>query len=292
MLRFWITALLVTCTTSAFAANGMSIDADELDRLIKNHRVVVLDARPAADYQKGHLPDARSLPFSATYERLGENGRVVSLPKAQALFSEVGLKRDDLVVIYDNGAMMFAARVLWALEVYGHEKVKLLDGGLKAWQMASRPLSTASSGHEPTQYVPTINPKRLATRFTTLVATRDTASYVILDARKEPHYKGLESDAVRFGHIPQALGISIANNFAKDGVHLKSKQELAELYKDIPKDKKVITYCNFGLVSSLEYLVMRELGYDVANYDASWQEWGNDANLPIVGPAKTSSTRP
>jgi thiosulfate/3-mercaptopyruvate sulfurtransferase len=280
------------CASSAFAADRLSIDANELDRLIKEHRVVVLDARPTADYQKGHLPDARNLPFSATYERLGENGRVVSLPKAQALFSNVGLKRDDLVVIYDAGAMMFAARVLWALEVYGHEKVRLLDGGLKAWQMANLPLSTNAVSYEPTQYVPTINPKRLATRFTTLVATRNTASYVILDARKDPHYKGLESEAVRFGHIPEALGISVVNNFAKDGIHLKSREELADLYKDLPKDKKVITYCNFGLVSSLEYLILRDLGYDVANYDASWQEWGNDVNLPIVGPEKPAAARP
>jgi thiosulfate/3-mercaptopyruvate sulfurtransferase len=214
------------------------------------------------------------------------------LQKAQALFSEAGLKRDDLVVVYDGGAMMFAARVLWTLEVYGHAKVRLLDGGLKTWQMANRPVSAAAVRFEATRYVPTVNPKRLATRFSTLVASRNQDSYVILDARKEPHYKGLESDALRFGHIPEALGISIANNFAEDGVHLKSKEKLAELYKDIPKDKKVITYCSFGLSSSLEYLVMRELGYDVANYDASWQEWGNDPSLPIVEPAKDKAERP
>ena len=67
-------------------------------------------------------------------------------------------------------------------------------------------------------------------------------------------------------------------------MRLKSRQELSELYKDLPKDKKIITYCSVGLASSLEYLVLRELGYDVANYDASWKEWGNDASLPIVSP--------
>lgn len=290
----WIWLILVFPVVAAAAgADGrLSIDAQALDRLMRERRVVVLDARPAADYQKGHLPGARNLPYTATFEHLGQNGRVLSLQKAQALLSEIGLTREDQVVVYDAGPMMFAARVLWTLEVYGHDKVRLLDGGLKGWQLENLPLNQDVARYEPTQYVPTANPRRLATRLTTLVASRNPDAYVVLDARKEPHYRGLESEARRYGHIPGARGIAVTQNFAEDGVHLKSKDQLAALYQDIPKSKKIVTYCNFGLVSSLEYLVLRELGYDVANYDASWQEWGNDSSLPIVGPVKTPDRRP
>lgn len=280
--------LYVPC---ALASDSLRIDARELSSLMRESRVVVLDARPVSEYQKGHLPDARSLAFNTTFENLGLNGRVVSLQKAQALFSEAGLKRDDLVVVYDAGVMMHAARLLWTLEVYGHGKVKVLDGGLKAWQLADLPVSQEVAHYASSRYVPSVDPKRLATRITTLVATHKPNAYVILDARAPPHYQGLESDASRFGHIPLAKGVAISNNLADDGIHLKSREELARLYSDIPKDKKVITYCSVGIASSLEYLVMRELGYNVANYDASWKEWGNDPSLPIEEPAKSAAER-
>lgn len=284
--KFCAVLMLLVMATTAAAGDRLSIGARELHRLTQEGRVVVLDARPASDYEMGHIPGARNLSYTATFEHLGQNGRVLSLQKAQALFSGLGLKRDDLVIVYDAGPMMFAARVLWTLEVYGHDKVQLLDGGLKGWQMEGLALDQQAVRVEPTRYVPTINPQRLATRLTTLVASRNPGTYVVLDARKEPHFLGVESEARRYGHIPGARGIAVTRNFAADGVHLKTRDQLAELYRDLPKDKKIVTYCNFGLISSLQYLVLRDLGYDVANYDASWQEWGNDETLPIVGPAK------
>lgn len=275
----------------AFAANELLIDPQALGELMQSKGVVVLDARSADDYQKGHLPGARNLPFSKTFENLSQNGRIPPLPQAQALFSTAGLRKTDLVVAYDDGRLVQASRLLWMLEVYGHDKVKLLDGGIKAWQQAGKNVSQAPAPFAATEYVPTINPRRLATRITTLVASRKPEAYVILDARANPHYEGLESEALRFGHIPQAKNIAISHNLSADGLHLKSRPELVRLYQDVPKDKKIITYCSIGLASSLEYLVLRELGYDVANYDASWKEWGNDPSLPIVNPAE-ADTKP
>lgn len=288
---FFAVAFFILYAPCALATDSLRISGHELFSLMRENRVVVLDARPASDYQQGHLPGARSLPFSTTFENMSQNGRIVSLQKAQALFSEAGLKRDDLVVVYDAGVMLHAARLLWTLEAYGHGKVRVLDGGLKAWQMADLPVNNEAVHFAPSHYVPSVNPARLATRITTLVASRTPKSYVILDARSTPHYQGLESEASRFGHIPEAKGIAISNNLSEDGIHLKSRDELATLYKDIPKNKKVITYCNVGIASSLEYLVMRELGYNVANYDASWKEWGNDPNLPINDPAKSNADK-
>ncbi len=290
MIRFFLKVVLfVLCSPYALALDSLRIDVRELNSLMSENRVVLLDARPVAEFQKGHLPRARSLPFSSTFENLSQNGRVLSLPKAQALFSETGLGRDDLVVVYDAGNLLHASRLLWTLEVYGHGKVRLLDGGVKAWRMADLPFSQESTQYSPSHYVPSVDPKRLATRLSTLAASRKPTSYVILDARATPHYQGLESDASRFGHIPEAQGIAISENLAEDGIHLKSRDELVKLYSNIPKGKKVITYCSIGVASSLEYLVMRDLGYDVANYDASWKEWGNDPSLPIEDAAKAGA---
>lgn len=277
---------LVLYAPCVFALDSLRIDAQELDGLMKENRVVVIDARPAAEYRQGHLPGARSLPFTSTFNDMKQSGRVLSLANAQTLFGKAGLNQDDLIVVYDAGILLQASRLLWTLEVYGHKKVKLLDGGLKAWQQANLPISQEAVQYAPSSYVPSVDPKRLATRLSTLAASRKPASYVIVDARATPHYQGWESEASRFGHIPEAKGIAISENLTADGTRLKSREELLKLYGNIPKNKKIITYCSVGLASSLEYMVLRELGYDVANYDASWKEWGNDPSLPIVDPAK------
>lgn len=285
MIRWLLPLLLaVLSAPAAWAFADLRIDAKALHEQAQAGRVVLLDARPEEEYHKGHLPGARSAPFVKTFENFTQDGRMASLPKAQALFSAVGLRPEDAVVVYDAGGMLHAARVLWLLEVYGHKQVKLLEGGVKAWRQQGLSLTQEAVKTAPSQYVPSINPKRLATRITTLAASSKPSAFVILDARAPSHYAGQESEAPRFGHIPQARNIAVANNLSADGMRLKSRQELSELYKDLPKDKKIITYCSVGLASSLEYLVLRELGYDVANYDASWKEWGNDASLPIVSP--------
>ncbi len=176
------------------------------------------------------------------------------------------------------------ARSLWTLEVYGHKKVKLLDGGLKAWQQAGLAVTQDKPTIMTSNYVPSINPDRLATRLTTLLASNKTDAFTLIDAREVEHYEGLKSEAKRYGHIPNAKGFDITKNIDDKKGTLRPISELKELYASVPKNKKVIIYCTMGDASSLEYLVMRDLGYDVANYDASWQEWGNDLSLPIVEP--------
>lgn len=266
----------------AFAADGFRISAAELAKISEQQRVVLIDARPAMFYDEGHLPNAISMPFTATFVEFGTTGRVITLDKAKALFSSAGIRNDDLVVAYDGGGMLQASRILWTLEVYGHKNVKLLDGGLKAWQQAGMSITQDKPNVITSNYVPSINPDRLATRLTTLLASNKTDAFTLIDAREVEHYQGLKSEAKRAGHIPNAWNIDFRLNIDPATGLLRPMNELKELYAKVPRDKKVIVYCIMGDQSALEYLIMRELGFDVANYDASWQEWGNDLTLPIV----------
>lgn len=283
MRMFWLFVLSVL-SWQAFAADSFRISATELMALSQQQRVVLIDARPAKFYEESHLPNAISIPFTATFVEFGTTGRVITLDKAKSLFSNAGIRNDDLVVAYDGGGMLQASRMLWTLEVYGHKKVKLLDGGLKAWQQAGLAVTQDKPTIMTSNYVPSINPDRLATRLTTLLASNKTNAFTLIDAREVEHYEGLKSEAKRYGHIPNAKGFDITKNIDDKTGTLRPISELKELYASVPKNKKVIIYCTMGDASSLEYLVMRELGYDVANYDASWQEWGNDLSLPIVEP--------
>ncbi|OYX07177.1 MAG: hypothetical protein B7Z05_02445 [Thiotrichales bacterium 32-46-8] len=286
MKYFWLFVLSLL-SWQAVAADSFRITANELMSLGQQQRVVLIDARPAKFYEESHLPNAISIPFTATFVEFGTTGRVITLDKAKTLFSNAGIRNDDLVVAYDGGGMLQASRILWTLEMYGHKKVKLLEGGLKAWQQAGLGVTQEKPAIMTTNYVPSVNPDRLATRLTTLLASNKTDAFTLIDAREAEHYQGLKSEAKRYGHIPNAINIDFRLNLDANTGLLRSKSDLQQVYAHIPKDKKVIVYCIMGDQSALEYLIMRELGYDVANYDASWQEWGNDLSLPIVEPQST-----
>jgi thiosulfate/3-mercaptopyruvate sulfurtransferase len=134
----------------------------------------------------------------------------------------------------------------------------------------------------PSQFVPTVDHRRIASKFATRLASLNPRQ-VVIDARPSQAYRGETSTAKRFGHIPTAISIPVHDNVREENgeLLLRKTGELRQLYAGLPKDGKIILYCEIGRVSSTNYLALRELGYDVANYDASWREWGNDFSLPV-----------
>lgn len=273
-------------------ASGFRLTPVELQQLQQQQSVRLIDARVADVYRSNHLPNAVNLPYLSTFQEFSHSGRMISTNEAKQLLSQLGIQNSDVIVAYDSGEMVYAARILWFLEVLGHKHVYLLDGGFKAWQAQGYAVSQQLPMITPSQYVPSIDTNKYATRITTLIASKKPDSFYIIDARDEDHFLGLQSDAKRYGHIPNAHGIDYHLNLDPETGYLRSEKELAKLYADVPKDKKIITYCSAGIASSLVYLVLKEQGYDVANYDASWVEWGNDTSLPIVSPTRSPSSIP
>lgn len=286
-----LATLIVLLGLSAYAnaASELRISAEQLADLQQRTRVVLLDARTPEEFNQGHIPGARNLPFKRTFQNLSKNGLVLASDHAKALLSSIGLKNGDDVIVYDGSNMIQAARVFWMLEMYGHENVRLLDGGLKAWQSAGLPLTQDTSPIAISDYAPNINRGAIKTWADVQDAVKAPDNYVIIDARDGEHFAGLKSEAHRFGHIPTARNIPVNKNLTGDG-RLRSIDELKSLYGNIPENKKVIVYCSKGLASSLEYLVLRELDLNVGNYESSWMEWGNRDELSIVNPTAASDT--
>lgn len=248
--------------------------------------LVIIDARPTEDYAQGHIPGAVNLPESATYSDWQRNGRIVEPGSMQALLRDLGITRDAPTLVYDDGDLIVAARVFWVLEVYGLRDLRVLDQGLQAWRAQGLPITTVASNPPRSDYIAEIDPRRIATRFTVQIAVANPAQ-LIIDARPPEAYQGQVSKARRFGHIPSAINIPLHEHLTNtpDGSRLRDLDVLAALYAEVPKERALLLYCDFGRASAVNYIALRELGYQVANYDASWLEWGNDPSLPIVGPS-------
>ncbi len=256
---------------------------------VASHRsdadVRVLDLRSEHDYLVNHIEGAVNLPIDRLF--INENGKryIGRLPQVQAAFSAAGIDKDTQVVVYDNGDFLSSARAFWVFEAFGHSRVTALDGGFKAWQQMNLPVSNQVITPSPRNFIPSVAADRLATKLSTRLAV-DSRGTTIIDARDAPEYRGEKSLAQRFGHIPSAVNIPAMNHFdTRNGIrYLKSTDELAAVFKSVDHSQKVVTYCNTGVLSATTYFVLRQLGYDVANYDGSWVEWGNDTSLPITAP--------
>lgn len=270
---------------STATAQSLRIEAIDLSKTLKNYKV--LDARKEKAYLHEHIENALNFPSVLSYENQKIDGKIITPIKMQNILRDLGLNIDDNIVIYDNGTFFDATRLFWALEVYGFKNIKILNTGFEQWKRYGFQTSTQLPKITKSKYIASVNNKRLATKFTTQIAIKNP-NYVILDARSKKAYNGEISMAKRFGHIPKALYFPANNNIDdnKDSVSkLKTKENLSKVYSKIKKETKVIVYCAIGKIATTNYFALRELGYDVANYDSSWREWGNDFNLPIINPS-------
>jgi thiosulfate/3-mercaptopyruvate sulfurtransferase len=281
-----ITALLIITGLfwqSFSLAESLRVDAQWLKQNFDPQKMVIVDTRAAEDYEISHIPGSVNLPEKLTYQDKSSGGLIAAPSVIQQLLRERGIDTNTTVIVYDDGQLIQAARVFWTLEVYGIKQVRLLNGGFADWHSNGYQVSDTPVKPNPSKYVVQVDHRRIASKFSTRLATINPNQSVI-DARNREAYRGETSTASRFGHIPSAINIAVHQHFEKqrnNGNHLLSLDALGELYKDVPREQKVVLYCEVGTVSSTNYFVLRELGYDVANYDASWREWGNDLSLPI-----------
>ena len=209
-----------------------------------------------------------------------------------ALMSAKGISRDDTIVIYGDKSNWWAAYALWVFTLFGHEDVRLLNGGRDAWIAEGRALTKEAPVRTTTAY-PVIERHDDEIR-----AFKDDVlghfGNQLIDVRSPVEYSGErthmpdypDEGALRGGHIPTALSIPWAKAASEDGT-FRSHKELVALYMDdagIHDGDDVITYCRIGERSSHTWFVMKYLlGFDsVRNYDGSWTEWGSAVRVPIA----------
>ncbi len=209
----------------------------------------------------------------------------VALPaRYQAFARRIGISKNTRVVACDDADGMFAARLWWTLLYYGHRQVAVLDGGWDQWLAEGRPVTDAQPAVAPGDFVARPD-ERLRRTGAQLLAGLDTAGHILVDVRSPAEFAGQASRARRFGHIPGALNLPRPALVDAQGGMLPLA-ELRTLFAQQGLDEEVgevVTYCNAGVSASYGMLALRVAGFtDVAVYDGSWKDWGNDDSKPIV----------
>lgn len=203
-----------------------------------------------------------------------------------ARFAEVmsrhGISNETMVVVYDDAGGMFAARLWWSLNYYGHHKVAVLDGGWNKWLAEGRETDAEIPFIEAAEFIAQPQPNWY--RNGDDVLRQLQSETVLMDVRSLDEFEGRSSRAKRKGHIPSASNLPRNDLLAPDGTMLPIevlRQKFAEIGIVTP-NTEVVTYCNGGVSASFGLLALRVAGFENnALYDGSWKEWGNDESKPI-----------
>jgi thiosulfate/3-mercaptopyruvate sulfurtransferase len=240
-------------------------------------------------YDKGHIKGAIKLDWTTELQDQVRRD-FVDKQQFEALLSEKGVANDDTVVLYGGNNNWFAAYAYWYFKLYGHQDVKLLDGGRKKWELDSRELTDELPQRAKTTYTAQEQDKSIRAFRDEVVEAIGTQNLV--DVRSPDEYAGRllapahlpQEQAQRAGHIPTAANVPWSKAANDDGT-FKSDDELKKLYTEAGVDwsKDTIAYCRIGERSSHTwYLLTQILGYDVKNYDGSWTEYGSLVGVPVA----------
>lgn len=253
--------------------------------------VVVESDEDVLLYETGHIPGSVKIDWHTDLNDPVERDYIDGKEFARLLGSK-GISRDSTVVIYGDKSNWWAAYALWVFTLFGHEDVRLLDGGRGKWEAEGRQYVTETSTPATVDY-PVVERED-----STIRAFKDDVlahfGNPLIDVRSPeefngerttaPHYP--EEGALRAGHIPSARNIPWGKAVAEDGT-FRSVAELNALYRGeagLTDGDNVIAYCRIGERSSHTWFVLTHLlGFEgVRNYDGSWTEWGSAVRVPIV----------
>jgi thiosulfate/3-mercaptopyruvate sulfurtransferase len=254
-----------------------------------NVRVIEVDPDTTA-YEQAHIPGAVGWNWET---ELQDQVRRTLAGKEQfeALCSRAGITPATTVIVYGDNNNWFAAWALWQFKIYGHQDVRLMNGGRKKWIGEGRPTTAEVKEYPHTQYQAQPPDPSLRAKRDQVMQVVERGGQNLVDVRSPDEFTGkviappgLNETAQRGGHIPGAKNIPWAMSCNEDGT-FKSPEELKALYEGqgVTANQDTIAYCRIGERSSLTWYVLKYLlGYpNVKNYDGSWTEWGNLIEAPI-----------
>lgn len=268
--------LAVFLLISANIVKGQDlVTAADLAKLMKDANVVVVSTRTEADYKKVHITGAVHINHSNLYKEGPVKNMLKSTAEIAKILGENGISESKKIVLYDDGTGKYAGRLYWILSYMGAKDVKILDGHMKAWRAARKPVTKNPSSVKATTFTPSVNKAYLADMNEVKSSIGSTA-VAIVDARSSAEFAGQAETALRKGHIPGSISLEYTNMLNARS-ELKSNDELQKIFSDagITKDKKVILYCESGVRAGIMFFALKSaLKYpNVKVYDGAYSEW-------------------
>jgi thiosulfate/3-mercaptopyruvate sulfurtransferase len=276
-----------------YADPGRLVSTDWLSEHLTDPQVVVVESdEDVLLYETGHIPGAVKVDWHTEL-----NDRVVRDYVDSAAFSKLmatkGIGRDSTVVFYGDNFNWWAAYAMWVFSLFGHQDLRLLDGGRQKWVEEGRDLTTEVTQRVATDYPITDRDDAAIRALRADVVAHLETDGKLVDVRSPQEYSGEllhmpdypQEGALRGGHIPGAASVPWKRAANDDGT-FKTRAELDAIYRDeigLSPDDDVVAYCRIGERSSHTWFVLSKLlGFpSVRNYDGSWTEWGNAVGAPI-----------
>jgi thiosulfate/3-mercaptopyruvate sulfurtransferase len=285
-----------TLATSGYARPERLVSTEWLAEHLDEPGLVVVESdEDVLLYETGHIPGSVRIDWHVDLQDPVTRDYLDGESFAE-LLSTKGVGRDDTVVFYGDNFNWWAAYALWVFRLFGHEDVRLLNGGRQKWQEEGRPLTTDAVERPATEYPVVERDDEPIRAFREDVSEHIGDGLPLVDVRSPEEYRGEllhmpnypQEGALRGGHIPGAANVPWKRAANEDGT-FKSTDELRAIYVDeqgLAADDQVIAYCRIGERSSHTWFVLSHLlGFsDVRNYDGSWTEWGNLVRAPIEKP--------
>lgn len=265
-----------------------ALDAKEM--IDAGGNLALIDISDPVDYRLGHaegFANAWRPDYSAASGVFEFGGMRNTREEMADLLGRLGADKDSTILIMGTKDNHDPYRFFWQIKMYGHDNVKVIDGGIDAWKAAGLPtqLTNPSVTAKTFEFTGPERPEMLADMETVLAAIDDDR-YIILDTRSLDEATGATtlSGAARPGRIPNSVWIEFKENLNEDKT-FKTAEELRALYEaqGVTSDKIIIPYCQSGVRSAQTTFVLAELlGYEnVMNYDGSWIEWSFNEDMPV-----------
>jgi thiosulfate/3-mercaptopyruvate sulfurtransferase len=252
------------------------IKANELVKLLKKPDVVVVSARKATDYKKVHIPNAVNVPHTELYKEGPIKSMLKPADEIASILSGKGVGSDKQIIVYDEGSGKYAGRLYWILKYMGAENVKMLDGNMKGWKAARKPITGAPAKVAKANFTAKPNASILAK----IEEVKNiNGNMVLIDVREPQEFAGTAESKIRKGHIPGAINIDFTLILVAKG-NLKPADQLKSLFasKGVTPDKTIILYCETSTRAGIVYLALTSvLNYTkVKVYDGAYYEWQAD----------------